>query len=145
MGSQDSNRWLSSRAYRKAKAVVRDIINSPKRLLELVASARTKVQDDSFGRLSEVKDSISTVFRLLSAYASGRWRDISLESLMLIVASIVYLVMPIDGIPDFLLSLGFVDDAALLAWTFRSVADDFDRFKLWESEQAAENSIEPDV
>lgn len=138
------NRWLNSRAYRKAKRLVAETIKSPKMLFDLVASGQSKVSSDTFGRLTAIKDSIATAFRLIKCYAAGEWRDISLESLMLIVASIIYFVMPIDGIPDFLLSLGYLDDAALLAWTFRSVADDFERFKHWEAEQRRRDSIEPD-
>jgi uncharacterized membrane protein YkvA (DUF1232 family) len=138
------NRWLNSWAYRKAKKLVSETIKSPKRLFDLVASGQNKVASDASGRLLEIKESISTAFRLIKSYAAGEWRDISVESFMLIVTSIIYLVMPIDAIPDFLLSLGFLDDAALLVWTFRSVADDFERFRLWEAEQRQKNSIEPD-
>lgn len=136
------NRWLNSSAYRRAKRLVSGTIKSPKRLLDLVSMGQAKLSSDAFGRLSELKESISTVFRMLKAYAAGKWRDISTESLMLIVASIIYLVMPIDGIPDFLFSLGFVDDAALLAWTFKSVADDFERFRVWESDQVKDDVSE---
>lgn len=138
------NRWLNSRAYLKAKRLVSETIKSPTRLFDLVASGRAKVGADNSGRLAAIKDSIATAFRLIKAYAAGEWRDISLESFMLIVASIIYLVMPLDGIPDFLLSLGYLDDVALLAWTFRSVADDLERFRLWEAEQRQQNSIDPD-
>lgn len=138
------NRWLKSKAYRKAMYLVRETIKSPKRLFDLVASGQAKVSNDSFGRLSAIKQSIATAFRLIKSYAAGEWRDISLESFMLIVASIIYFVMPIDGIPDFILSLGYLDDAALLAWTFRSVADDIERFRQWEAIQRQHNSLEPD-
>jgi len=69
---------------------------------------------------------------LLKCYVSGEYREISFESLALIVASITYFVMPFDVVPDFFLSLGFLDDAALLAWTFKTVAEELRRFVEWE-------------
>jgi uncharacterized membrane protein YkvA (DUF1232 family) len=50
---------------------------------------------------------------------------------------VVYFVMPVDLIPDFIAGLGFVDDAALLARTMKSVKSDIDDFKTWEERQEA--------
>jgi uncharacterized membrane protein YkvA (DUF1232 family) len=40
--------------------------------------------------------------------------------------------MPVDLIPDFILTLGFVDDAALIGWIISSVKTDIDSFLQWE-------------
>lgn len=123
----------NSRAYRKARELMTATIESPKQLLKLVASAQAKVGNGkNSGRLSNVMESTKAAIRLVKAYAVGEYRDVSFESLALIVSSIIYLVMPIDLIPDFILALGFADDAALLAWTFRAVAEDIERFIQWE-------------
>ena len=107
-------------------------------MLDLVSKAQSKAGQDRGGKLAGVFDSISSSFRLLKAYAGGEYRQISLESMVLIVTSIIYFVMPIDVVPDFILALGFVDDAALLAWTFRTVAGDIEEFIEWEKDQINE-------
>ena len=123
----------NSRAYKKARELVTATIESPKQLLKLIASAQSKAnKNNASGRLSGVMESIRAAIRLLKAYAVDEYRDVSFESLALIVSSIIYFVMPIDVIPDFIVALGFTDDAALLAWTFRSVAEDIERFIQWE-------------
>lgn len=132
------DRLLNSWAYKKARALVTSTLQTPERLLDLVANAQSKAGQDRGGKLAGVFDSITASFRLLKAYAGGEYRQISLESLVLIVASIIYFVMPIDVVPDFILALGFVDDAALLAWTFRTVAGDIEEFIDWEKEQVDE-------
>ena len=129
-------KWLlESRAYLHAQKLVGETIRSPQKLLDLVTNAQSKASNNNSGRLSIVIDPVADAFRLLRSYASGEYREISFESLALITASIIYFVMPMDVIPDFILALGFADDAALLAWTFRSVADDIQRFLNWESLQ----------
>jgi uncharacterized membrane protein YkvA (DUF1232 family) len=85
--------------------------------------------------LASVATSIAAAFRLLNAYAKGQYRDISFESLALIVASIIYFVMPIDVIPDFIVAMGFVDDALLLSWTFKAVVSDIEKILAWEGRQ----------
>lgn len=141
MSEEKPNRLLNSRAYKKARDLVSKTIQSPEKLLSLVASAQAKAAGSRSGKLAELLDSIGAAFRLLKAYARGDYRDISFESLALVVASIIYFVMPIDVLPDFILALGLADDAALLAWTFRAVADDIKAFLDWESAQQAEPSV----
>lgn len=135
MSDPKPNRLLSSRAYKKARALVDSTVRSPEKLLALVADAQSRAANHRTGKLSSLMDSIAASFRLLKAYATGHYRQISFESLALLVASIIYFVMPIDVLPDFIIAYGFIDDAALLAWTFRAIADDITAFIDWEAEQ----------
>lgn len=138
--AEDQPHWLlRSKAYKKATRMVSSATATPAALEDLVARARAKFDSHHGGKLSGLIDSVKAVFRLMQAYARGEYRDVSLESLALIVASIIYFLMPLDVLPDFILGFGFVDDAALLTWTFRSVADDIERFLAWESARDKDN------
>lgn len=77
------------------------------------------------------------LFRLIKAYATGTYREIPWNSLVMIIASVIYFVMPIDLIPDFIPALGLLDDAALLAWTIKTFSEDIDAFLEWESNNPA--------
>jgi len=135
MSEKKPNWLLRSRAYTKALNLVNGITASPGRLLDLVSQAQGKFSAGRGGKLGEMIESVSAAFRLVKAYAAGTYREISLESLGLIVASIIYFVMPLDVLPDFILGLGLTDDAALFAWTLRAVASDLERFMQWEASQ----------
>jgi uncharacterized membrane protein YkvA (DUF1232 family) len=136
----------NSRAYKKARELVTTTVENPKQLLKLIANAQSKAEkSNASGRLSAVMESTKAAIRLLKAYAIGEYRDVSFESLALIVSSIIYFVMPIDLIPDFIVALGFTDDAALLAWTFRSVAEDIERFIGWEQQSDLPDATDHEV
>lgn len=77
-----------------------------------------------------------TLFRMLRAYGSGAYKKIPFKTLIATVTSVVYFVMPLDFIPDILLLFGFMDDAALIAWTVKSIKTDIDQFSAWETDQA---------
>jgi uncharacterized membrane protein YkvA (DUF1232 family) len=74
--------------------------------------------------------------RLIRAYAKGDYRAIPWESLLLIVAAIIYFVSPVDAIPDFL-PVRLVDDAVVIAFVVGVVAEELDDFMEWEKAQVA--------
>ncbi len=133
MNEEKPNWLLNSRAYDKASGLVKVLLDSPERLAKMLSSAQTKLEKHKSGRIGELMTMILACFRLLKCYVKGEYRDISFESLALILASIVYFVMPLDVLPDFLFGVGLTDDAMLLGWMLRSVADDLKRFIEWEN------------
>ena len=133
MKNQKPNWLLNSKAYGKAMDLVKELLDSPDKLSKMLTKAQNKVAKHKNGRIGELMDLILACFRLLKCYVTGEYRDISFESLALILASIIYFVMPLDVLPDFLFGMGFFDDAVLLSWMLRSVADDIKRFIEWEN------------
>lgn len=131
----NTNRWLNTWAYRKSKAAVSAVLQSPKKLLELLERAAKKSESQANGPIGKSIDSLKVMIRLVTAYAKGDYRDVALDKLALIVAALIYFVMPLDALPDFIALLGLVDDAALLAWTFGAVKEEVERFLLWELQQ----------
>jgi uncharacterized membrane protein YkvA (DUF1232 family) len=86
--------------------------------------------------LKELWDALMTFLRLIRAYARGDYRQIPWETVTLIVAAVLYFLMPIDVIPDVLLGLGFVDDAAVIAWVMNTVGPELGKFRQWEASRA---------
>ena len=54
------------------------------------------------------------------------------KSIALIVAGILYFTYPMDLIPDFIPVAGIIDDVALIAWIYKSVQEDIEKFLEWE-------------
>ncbi len=55
------------------------------------------------------------------------------STLVVIVAAIIYVVNPLDVIPDALPALGFLDDATVLALAVRRARQTLDDFMTWET------------
>jgi len=125
-----------SASYTEAKNRASEYASDPDKLNDLVDRATRKAQARK-GRLAQVWDSLTACFRLLRAYARGQYRETPWASLLSIIAAVVYFVMPLDLIPDFLLGFGLIDDAALIGLILGSVKGDIERFLEWEHEQAA--------
>jgi len=125
--------------FNTARARAADYIRNPGKLNSLLDQASQKIYRRQ-GPFSELRDSLKAIFRLLRAYADGRYRQIPTASLVSVIAWVIYFIMPVDSIPDFIAGLGLVDDAALLGWLLTSVKTDLDRFVEWENRTAGEPS-----
>ena len=74
---------------------------------------------------------LRALFRMVAAAARGRYRPAT-STLLSAVAVILYILSPIDLIPDFILGIGFLDDAASFMWMLKKVGKELDRFVEWE-------------
>lgn len=137
-----ASRIKASKAYQTAANRADAYLKDRQKLGALVEEAAFKAREKGGGKLSQVWDSFTASLRLLKAYGSGRYKGASGKTLALIVAALLYFVMPADLIPDFILGLGLVDDAALLAWMLQSISSEIEQFQVWES--ANEPLVQPE-
>ena len=131
-----TKRIISSRFFNRAKEQAVEFTKNPEKLNSLLQKADEKAHLRKRGALDEVWASLMTLFRMLKAYGSGVYRKIPFKTLIAMISSLIYFVMPFDFIPDILLLFGFMDDAALIAWTVKSIKTDMDKFSEWEADQA---------
>jgi len=82
--------------------------------------------------LEAVWDDLQTIMRLLVAWAEDSYRRVPWTPLVLMAAALLYFVLPVDVLPDFLAGIGFVDDVAVISSVVQSVRDELDRFRDWE-------------
>ncbi|MCH2191449.1 MAG: DUF1232 domain-containing protein [Gammaproteobacteria bacterium] len=133
-------KWTNSWAYQRANAAVKTLLSSPKKLLALVERAAQKSEKNQgkFGLVGQSLESLKVLIRMIAAYAKGDYDAVGADNLVLIIAVVVYFVMPLDALPDFIAVLGLSDDLALLTWTWGRVKTEVERFLAWELEQDRE-------
>ncbi len=77
---------------------------------------------------------LQLLVRLVKASINGAYTGFSVHRLVTIVAASLYLISPLDVIPDFIPVAGYADDAAVIAWVLNSIAEELKDFKSWEQE-----------
>jgi uncharacterized membrane protein YkvA (DUF1232 family) len=117
-----------AQAVRSAKAYV----NDPLRLRDLfqdAAKAARSLPTDSFG---DTWPYFQTMLRLIRAYYRGEYHEVTESTLVIIIAAVIYVVTPLDVIPDAIPAIGFLDDATVVALALQRTRQDLDDFMLWE-------------
>ncbi|WP_375418611.1 YkvA family protein [uncultured Hymenobacter sp.] len=95
--------------------------------------ADQKSKDNKFRQLFDV---MLTVVRLVRSYVSGDYRQISPKTIVSGLAVLLYVLSPIDLVPDFIPVLGFLDDLSLISWFVGSFQVEISRFRDWEKTAA---------
>jgi uncharacterized membrane protein YkvA (DUF1232 family) len=141
LGSRIAHGAFFGRLKGRALRYLRD----PEKLQDLVQQGWTKAgAAGGRGVLAEVWESLRTLLRLIRAYARGDYRDVPTGSLVLIVAAVLYFVLPIDLVPDFIVGLGYVDDVAILGWVISTAGGVLADFAAWEASRPAAPAARPD-
>ena len=108
------------------------LVRSPEEIKALAVRAGQKVAASGGARLENVREDLGTFIDLLKAYASGDYRRVSTRALISIVAAVLYFVVPLDFIPDFILALGFLDDVAVIGYVLGVVREEMREFQEWQ-------------
>ena len=82
----------------------------------------------------KTQDSIIALTRMLKAWLHGDYKNISIQSLIAVVAALLYFVNPFDLIPDFIPIIGQLDDILILSYLVKSLNKEIERFMAWEKE-----------
>ncbi|MCM3663158.1 YkvA family protein [Mesobacillus subterraneus] len=126
--------------YKKFEAKAKEYVNRPEKTDVLLKDASKKA-DDKKGSLSEIWDNLQLLFDLVGAWRRGEYRKIPTGSIVTIIAAIIYFVSPIDLVPDFLMGLGIIDDAAVIGFVLKQLTTDLEKFKSWKENYTPENVI----
>jgi uncharacterized membrane protein YkvA (DUF1232 family) len=124
-------------AVRKGLGRAEQIARNPKELLGLLTLAERRLDSVNAGPLTPIKRDVQTLLRLLRASGEGRYRDLSRKNLLLAGLGLLYLVSPLDVLPDFLPG-GFADDAAVICFVLRKVRGELVTFEAWEQAQGSQ-------
>lgn len=78
--------------------------------------------------LSSAKETLLLIRDYLCDVSTGKYKDYELKKLTIIVGAIIYVVTPVDLLPDFI-PAGFVDDLSILGWAASQAVAELRKYK----------------
>lgn len=116
-------RFLKSSWLKKAALLLKD----PSKVLALLQKLRVCMTKDGF---HSIKEELDMLANYVKDVVSGVYKEYNKTNLLLIVAALIYIVTPLDFIPDFIIG-GLIDDVAVIGWIINKLHDEFVRYKEW--------------
>ena len=125
---------VGKKGYKRYQKRADDYLNDKDKAMNLLDNAKEKAEKRK-GPLHDTWEKIQLFFSVFEDWIKGRYKKIPVRSIVMITVGIIYFVMPLDIIPDFLIGLGFADDAAVLVFVFKQISNDLEDYKIWKEEQ----------
>jgi len=104
-----------------------------KKAVESSEKILTKVKSSSF--LSKQFAKVELLIMMLKDYWNGEYTGVSWGIIAAIVAVLLYILSPIDLIPDFIPVIGYTDDVSFLLFAWSSISYEVEKYCQWKSQR----------
>ncbi len=68
---------------------------------------------------------------LVKSYINGDYQEISYNKIITVISTLLYVISPLDIIPDIIPSIGFTDDAMAVSLCKKIMVDDLKKFEMF--------------
>lgn len=115
---------LASDAKSITQIDLNTITQKAERILEMFRS----------GPLQELFAYGKLMLSLINDYRSGRYNQVSWTSISISAAALLYVLSPLDFLPDVIPIIGQVDDVMIVTFALRFIKEELDRYEAWQKQ-----------
>lgn len=117
------------------------LLGKPFKVVTALNEAADKLasEESKDNKFKQLFDTALTLVRLVRRYVSGEYREVRTGTIVSGLAVLLYVLSPIDLVPDFIPVLGFLDDLSLISWFVGKFSDEISRFRQWEQQLVADS------
>lgn len=88
-------------------------------------------------QIGVIFEDLPIVCYMISDYVHGAYKEVPLATVISLLGAIIYLLSPIQLIPNIIPILGFADDAAIFLLVLSAADNDIKAYQGWKQEQLA--------
>jgi len=100
--------------------------------LDKALSNEGKITEKS-KRWEKYRAQIKLLFEMLRDYKKGNYEETPWRSVAGITFALLYILNPLDLVPDFIPFFGVLDDFTVFTVTLNLIGKDFDNYKAWRN------------
>ncbi len=106
--------------------------------LELAADSQQEISSKitNSGTLRKYAELAKIMFGMLKDYRKGAYTNVPWFTIASIGFSLLYVLNPMDIMPDFIPGIGYVDDFAIMTIAMRFIESDLHHYLDWKLEEA---------
>ncbi len=116
--------------------------------------------DDTIHRVNEQADDIEKKFakgkalkalmeqghlmiQMVKDYVTRDYREVPYWAISAVALSLLYVLNPLDVIPDVILGVGYLDDATVVAFALRLIEKELEKYKTWKEQRTKAGAVKP--
>lgn len=102
------------------------------KLTSIIDKSKEILNLSSSRHLSKFLDKIQLMVDMIGDYINGNYRDIPWKSLSAVAGALIYLILPLDVLPDLFPFIGLLDDAFIIGLCIKCFSTDLEQYKIWK-------------
>lgn len=130
--SPDFTKEDTEKELNKSVKEAEKLLNDKEKTKETIDEAMKKAESVR-GSLEKVWHQLQLMFSLVKDYIGGNYKEIPVKSIALVIGAILYFVMPVDLIPDFVPVFGYLDDVAVIGLVLKQIGLDLEKYEAWKN------------
>lgn len=114
----------------KENALAEKLIGNPEKLEKTL-----KKFEEGLGAIpiaGHLLQDIPVAVSMVRSYIKKEYTEIPIKTIVAVTSGILYVLAPIDLIPDVIPGIGFVDDIAVLTFVLTKVHEDVKEYREWK-------------
>ena len=126
-------------AYESGKKEAERLLKDPDKMEIFLQRLEQKLDD-----IPVVGDQLSMVpvmVSMIKSYISKEYTDVPTQTIVAMVAALLYLISPRDLIKDSIPVLGLLDDIAVIALAWKFTVGEADKYQIWRREHGLETVL----
>ncbi|WPC37298.1 YkvA family protein [Brachyspira hyodysenteriae] len=112
------------------------------KLTSIIDKSKDILNLSSSRHLSRFLDKIQLMVDMIGDYINGNYKDIPWKSLSAIAGALIYLIFPLDVLPDLFPFIGLLDDAFIIGLCIKCFSTDLNQYKIWKYGELDEKAEE---
>ena len=102
---------------------------------------RSKEIEGKLPNLKQVFEQAKIMLSMVKDYWNGGYREIPYWAISAVSLALLYVLNPLDVIPDVVIGVGYLDDATVVAFCLKLVQRELEKYQEWQAAQAQKGKI----
>ncbi len=119
--------------FGKAREMAEKLAQEQEKVRSMLEQALRKAEQQK-QKIVDFWESLQLLIQMVRAYFNKEYTSVPWKTIVFAVAAILYFLNPFDVIPDMIPSLGFLDDATVIAFVVTSLKEDLEKYRLFREQ-----------
>ncbi len=100
---------------------------------------RAKDIEHKLPKLKQMFEQAKVMLSMVKDYCNGSYREIPSWAISAVALALLYVLNPIDMVPDVIFGVGYLDDATVVAFCLKLIQRELARYQEWRSTKSKGN------
>ena len=99
--------------------------------------------EDKLPKLRQWMEQGRLMLSLVKDYVTGAYREVPYWAISATALTLLYVLNPVDILPDLIPGIGYLDDATVVAFCLKLMERELDKYKAWRAQKAKVIDVAP--